>query len=102
MKPPLSRFAPFPRGETTLVAWQSQFHGVRWLGPRQLRAVGAVLGAFSIQFRWATAIAALCLAPAWAHAQSVGIAGMLGSKALLVVDAPPPRAMGAGDELQGV
>lgn len=47
-------------------------------------------------------IAALCLAPAWAHAQSVGIAGMLGSKALLVVDAHPPRALGAGDEFQGV
>ncbi|CAN7526686.1 retropepsin-like aspartic protease family protein [Acidovorax sp. LjRoot117] len=48
------------------------------------------------------AIAALCLAPVWAHAQSVGIAGMLGSKALLVVDAHPPRALGAGDEFQGV
>lgn len=48
------------------------------------------------------AIAALCLAPALAHAQSVGIAGMLGSKALLVVDAHPPRALGAGDEFQGV
>ncbi|KQO24145.1 peptidase A2 [Acidovorax sp. Leaf76] len=50
----------------------------------------------------APVIAALCLAPAWAHAQSVGIAGMLGSKALLVVDAHPPRALGAGDEFQGV
>lgn len=50
----------------------------------------------------APVIAALCLAPALAHAQSVGIAGMLGSKALLVVDAHPPRALGAGDEFQGV
>ncbi|RZJ14871.1 MAG: TIGR02281 family clan AA aspartic protease [Acidovorax sp.] len=50
----------------------------------------------------APAIAALCLAPAWVHAQSVGIAGMLGSKALLVVDSHPPRALGAGDEFQGV
>ncbi len=50
----------------------------------------------------APAIAALCLAPVWVHAQSVGIAGMLGSKALLVVDAHPPRALGAGDEFQGV
>lgn len=54
-----------------------------------------------------TALAALCcgllLAP-WgaAHAQSVALAGMLGSKALLVVDAHPPRAVGAGDEFQGV
>lgn len=47
-------------------------------------------------------VATLCLAPAWTHAQSVGIAGMLGSKALLVVDAHPPRALGAGDEFQGV
>ena len=47
-------------------------------------------------------LAILCLAPAWVHAQSVGIAGMLGSKALLVVDAHPPRALGAGDEFQGV
>ena len=27
--PPLSRFAPFPPGGTTPVAWQSQLHGVR-------------------------------------------------------------------------
>lgn len=44
----------------------------------------------------------LLVAPAWAHAQSVALAGMLGSKALLVVDAHPPRAVGAGDEYQGV
>ncbi|WP_298210143.1 TIGR02281 family clan AA aspartic protease [Acidovorax sp.] len=55
-----------------------------------------------------TALAALCcgllLAPwgAAVHAQSVALAGMLGSKALLVVDAHPPRAVGAGDEYQGV
>ncbi|MBV7540727.1 TIGR02281 family clan AA aspartic protease [Acidovorax sp. sic0104] len=61
-----------------------------------------MLGAAHLQLRVAAALAALCLAPAWAHAQSVGIAGMLGSKALLVVDAHPPRALGAGDEFQGV
>ena len=27
---PLSRFAPSPSRGTTPVAWQSQFHGVRW------------------------------------------------------------------------
>lgn len=48
------------------------------------------------------ALLALLLAPAWAHAQAVALAGMLGSKALLVVDANPPRALGAGDEFQGV
>lgn len=46
--------------------------------------------------------AGLLVAPPWAHAQSVALAGMLGSKALLVVDAHPPRAVGAGDEYQGV
>ena len=48
------------------------------------------------------ALAASLLAPAWAHAQVVALAGMLGSKALIVVDAHPPKAVGAGDEFQGV
>ena len=48
------------------------------------------------------ALLALCLAPSWARAQAVALAGMLGSKALLVVDANPPKAVGAGDEFQGV
>lgn len=102
--PPLSRFAPSARRETTPVAWLSQFHGVRWLGLRPFRAVPVrpMLGAARLQWRVAAALAALCLAPAFSHAQSVGIAGMLGSKALLVVDAHPPRALGAGDEFQGV
>jgi len=50
----------------------------------------------------APALAALLLAPAWAHAQAVALAGVLGSKALIVVDAHPPKAVGAGDEFQGV
>lgn len=50
----------------------------------------------------ASALAVLCLVPSWAHAQSVGMAGVLGSKALLVVDANPPKALGAGEEYQGV
>ena len=48
------------------------------------------------------ALLALCLAPSWAHAKAVALAGMLGSKALLVVDAHPPQAVGAGEEFQGV
>ena len=48
------------------------------------------------------ALVALCLAPSWAHSQAVALAGMLGSKALLVVDASPPKAVGAGDVHQGV
>lgn len=51
----------------------------------------------------AAAIAgALWLVPAGALAQSVALAGVLGSKALLVVDANAPRAVGVGDEFQGV
>jgi len=50
----------------------------------------------------APALASLLLAPAWAHAQAVALAGVLGSKALIVVDAHPPKAVGAGDEFQGV
>jgi len=52
------------------------------------------------------ALAALCgalwLLPSAGHAQSVTLAGMLGSKALLVVDANPPRAVGVGEQYQGV
>src|SRR6218665_6583 len=51
------------------------------------------------------ALAALCgalwLLPSAGHAQSVTPAGMLGSKALLVVDANPPRAVGVGEQYQG-
>lgn len=47
-------------------------------------------------------VAITCTAPLAAHAQAVALAGVLGSKALLIVDANPPRAMGAGDEFKGV
>ena len=46
--------------------------------------------------------AALWLVPLGALAQSVALAGMLGSKALLVVGTYPPRAVGVGDNFQGV
>ena len=45
---------------------------------------------------------ALWLVPVGVNAQSVALAGVLGSKALLVVDANAPRAVGAGDEYKGV
>ncbi|MBU0745626.1 MAG: retroviral-like aspartic protease family protein [Gammaproteobacteria bacterium] len=60
------------------------FHRPRWLNPSLL------------------ALCTLWLAPHAANAQAVALAGMLGSKALLVVDANPPKAVGAGDEYQGV
>ncbi|MFY3383658.1 retropepsin-like aspartic protease family protein [Paracidovorax sp. MALMAid1276] len=61
--------------------------------PRRPLRLGRLLAAL---------LAALCLAPSGAHAQAVALAGMLGSKALLVVDASPPKAVGAGEEHQGV
>lgn len=45
---------------------------------------------------------ALWCLPMGALAQSVALAGVLGSKALLVVDANAPRAIGVGDEYYGV
>nr|WP_226450315.1 TIGR02281 family clan AA aspartic protease [Acidovorax radicis] len=47
-------------------------------------------------------VGALWWVPMGAQAQSVALAGVLGTKALLVVDAHPPRAIGVGDEFQGV
>lgn len=52
----------------------------------------------------AALLAALCalgLAPL-ARAQSVALAGMFGSRALLVIDGGAPRALAAGDLYQGV
>ena len=48
-------------------------------------------------------IAALCLlAGVAAHAESVALAGMLGGKALLVVNGGAPKTVAAGDSHQGV
>ena len=51
--------------------------------------------------RWlgAIAMAALCCA---AQAQSVVLTGILGSKALLLVDGKPPKSVGAGESYLGV
>lgn len=50
--------------------------------------------------------AVLLLASAFGHgaaqAQSVALAGMLGSKALLIVDGTPPKTVAAGETHQGV
>ena len=68
--------------------------GLAWGGPA-LAAVGLAL------------VAVLCLATlllhGTAHAQSsVALAGMLGSKALLIVDGTPPKTVAAGETHQGV
>ena len=44
----------------------------------------------------------MALASGAAHAESVALAGMLGSKALLIVDGSAPKAVAAGDTHQGV
>ena len=104
MKPPLSRFAPSPPlaslrdeggGRPQRTQAESRPRGLaalargRWCGPRPFHRLVAMM-------------AVMFLAPSWAHAQAVALAGMLGSKALLVVDANPPKAVGAGDEYGGV
>ena len=96
MKPPLSRFAPSPPLASLRDAGggRPQRCGAalargHWHGPRQFYRLMAVL-------------LSLLVAPLWAHAQAVALAGMLGSKALIVVDAHPPKAVGAGDTFQGV
>jgi len=48
------------------------------------------------------AIALLALAPTFALAQAVALSGVLGGKALLVVDGAPPRALAVGETYQGV
>lgn len=51
--------------------------------------------------RIAALVLALCTAPAcWA--QSVALAGILGSKALIVLDGGPPKALAAGDVYKGI
>ena len=57
---------------------------------RHLRAVLLSLAGVSV------------LAPPPATAQSVALSGVLGSKALLVIDGDTPRALAAGDSLQDV
>jgi aspartyl protease family protein len=54
--------------------------------------------------RLAHVAAALLTAAAWsqAQAQSVGLAGVLGSRALLMVDGGAPRSLAVGDSHQGV
>lgn len=48
------------------------------------------------------ALAALMLVSTAVHAESVTLAGMLGNKALLVVDGGTPRTVAAGETHQGV
>lgn len=47
-------------------------------------------------------LAALLLAPGLAGAQTVALGGILGTKALLIVNGGAPRSVAAGEALQGV
>ena len=49
-----------------------------------------------------TAFIAMVLAGAAAHAQSVALAGMLGSKALLVINGTAPKTVAVGETHEGV
>lgn len=48
------------------------------------------------------ALALGCLLSPLAGAQTVGLSGMLGGKALVIVDGAPPKAVAAGDSYKGV
>ncbi len=50
----------------------------------------------------ATTLLALALTAGSGHAESVALAGMMGSKALLVVDGSAPKSVAAGETHQGV
>ncbi|RYF32654.1 MAG: TIGR02281 family clan AA aspartic protease, partial [Comamonadaceae bacterium] len=52
--------------------------------------------------RAALALVLLLLAAAAAHGQSVAVQGVLGGKALLVVDGSAPKTVAAGETWKGV
>jgi aspartyl protease family protein len=54
-----------------------------------------------IQTGLLASVALMCCA-SLAQAQSVTLAGMMGGKALVIVDGKPPKAVGAGESHQGI
>ena len=74
--------------------------GLAWGGParRPLRSLRTSLVDFGI----AAFVAVAALSHGWANAQSVALAGMLGSKALLIVDGTAPKTVAPGETHQGV
>jgi len=91
MRHPLSDFVASPshpsvEGDGTVAAGRPLLGAPRWvlaLGWRQRRAMSASL--------------ILALLSALASAQSVALTGILGSKALLVIDGGAPRSLAAGE-----
>ena len=52
--------------------------------------------------RWTLCALGLMLCAPWAGAHSVALRGMMGERALLVVDGTPPKAMAPGESHRGV
>ena len=73
-----------PDGDAAPAAWQSRFRSPCWVRMA------------------ATATVGVALACGAAQAQTVALAGMLGSKALLVVNGTAPKTVAAGESHQGV
>ena len=76
-------------------ARQSRFRGPCWVGE------GSLTIAFARRIHFVLVLVA-AMAMGAAHAQSVALAGMLGSKALLVVDGTAPKTVAPGETHQGV
>jgi aspartyl protease family protein len=56
----------------------------------------------AMALRHSTRLALLCLLPTLAVAQDVGLAAIMGSKAVLIVDGGEPRSVRVGESLDGV
>jgi aspartyl protease family protein len=95
-----------PGGAAAPAAWRSQFRGPCWHESQTSALLAARKPvrpevAVSTLLRAGLAIT-LIVAAASAHAQSVALAGMLGSKALLIVDGTSPKTVAPGETHQGV
>jgi aspartyl protease family protein len=86
-----------PEGAAAPAARQSRFRGPCWVGKGSLKNP-FVLAIYFVLLM----VSAMAMAMGTAHAQSVALAGMLGSKALLIVDGSTPKSVAAGETHQGV
>jgi aspartyl protease family protein len=84
-----------PEGAGAPAARQSRFRGPCWVGR------GSLTIPFARKVHFVLALVA-AMAMGAAQAQSVALAGMLGSKALLIVDGSTPKSVAAGETHQGV
>jgi aspartyl protease family protein len=84
-----------PEGAAAPAARQSRFRGPCWVGE------GSLTNAFARRINFVLLLVS-AMAMGAAQAQSVALAGMLGSKALLIVDGTTPKSVAAGETHQGV